>query len=156
MAARLALTAPSFEGRPALVCPHTGSWNHSTTSFAPASATAWVCVVDSWFLAMAVSVSEMATKPRPSRESPTMTMRLTRSAEPRSLRRSRFLRWIRFMMQLLIARGRVAGRAALAHQVAVLRDARFTGDGIVETDLAQLLPRECIVGFLELPPDGDG
>src|SRR5437773_285282 len=39
---------------------------------------------------MVLSVSEMATKPRPSSERPTITMRLTSSAEPRSSRR--FLR----------------------------------------------------------------
>src|SRR5437763_12256077 len=50
---------------------------------------ACVCNAFCSFLAMAVSVSEMATKPRPSSERPTMTIRLTSSADPRLSRRFR-------------------------------------------------------------------
>src|SRR5258706_1450300 len=106
---------------------------------------------------MAVSVSEMATNPRPSSESPTMTIRLTRSAEPRSLRRRRFLRLIRFMTQLLVARVRVGSGAALPDQIAVLGDAYFTGDGVVEANFAQRLCRSRrIIRLLVLPAEGDG
>src|SRR5437660_2053825 len=48
-----------------------------------------VCNAFCSFLAMALSVAEMATKPRPSSERPTMTIRLTSSADPRLSRRFR-------------------------------------------------------------------
>src|SRR5712691_1751990 len=79
----MAAGALLFSGIAALVWAQLGSWNHSTTTFAPASAMACVCRAFCWFLAMALSVSEMATKPRPSSDKPTMTIRLTSSAEPR-------------------------------------------------------------------------
>src|SRR5689334_22177453 len=56
-----------------------------------------VCRAFCSFLAIALSVSEMATKPRPSRDRPTMTMRLTSNADPRLLFRRIRERWMFFI-----------------------------------------------------------
>src|SRR5437762_14049554 len=87
---------------------------------------------------MALSVSEMATKPSPSRESPTMTIRLTSSAEPRSLRRFFRNRLILIMVVFTsIAVGRIRSRTDLSDKVAFLRHGVLTQDPVAEAQFRQ-------------------
>src|SRR5438874_13758032 len=93
---------------------------------------------------MTRSVSEIVTNPRPSSDRPTMTMRLTSRAEPRSPRRIRLIRLrLPFICLTSIARSRVGRCAGLADQVALLdclfarRVVDLAGDFVVDADLRQ-------------------
>src|ERR1043166_3949299 len=115
----------ALAGRAALAIPQTGSWNHSTTILAPASAMARVCSDCASFLAILLSTSDMATKPRPSSDRPTMTIRLTSSAEPRSFLRVR-RRCLFFVIAFTsVTRARIGGGGEPAYEIAGLREARI-------------------------------
>src|SRR5438552_18716966 len=104
---------------------------------------------------MALSVSEMATKPRPSSDKPTITIRLTRRADPRVPRQMRFERATFLIGITSVTRVGIVRTGRLTHKVAELGHGRLTGNPVRQTELLNRRRDNRGLRFLVGKSDGD-